>query len=507
MIPSRRDIHQKMMASTDDQLTPAEQASLEAQLAQSETAAYYAAELTAIEQTLRESLQTRLQQQMLGVTRTPPVIRADGTAVSWGNVWRLAGWAVVALVTVWFVLWGRGANTVSPASVTATPIVGVVLNTVAPSEITATNTPPPTPTALNLTAQSLLPSPVAQTPTPLLLPPTPSYTPRPLLTVAAIANDQPVLFAYDNRLWRTAVDGSRVEALTDVETFHLPRGVNGEITTQPTFRLPFVSPNGRYITWLVGSVTKVVDILTGVVKTLPYPASALADWSPDSRWLAYSDHTFQRSSSDSLYIYDVESGIATQLLALSADENPLGLLNPVWSPDGQQLAFACCFSSVSNTGEVRRVDVASGEMATVRQMTASPGNMPPSICWTVDGRVVDRSDANARRCSFVPLSLVARSPDGSLRAVVLSRSEADGLRWYVVVEDANSGQMVWQRPLLNPFLDQFSRIVWSPDGRYIFFDDDNLVSPIWRIAADGSSEAEIIVEQGVLIDVVDAWLR
>ncbi len=47
-------------------------------------------------------------------------------------------------------------------------------------------------------------------------------------------------------------------------------------------------------------------------------------------------------------------------------------------------------------------------------------------------------------------------------------------------------------------------LAWSPDGRYLFFDDSAPDSPIWRVTADGDNLTEI-VSDGYLLGVVRGW--
>jgi hypothetical protein len=42
---------------------------------------------------------------------------------------------------------------------------------------------------------------------------------------------------------------------------------------------------------------------------------------------------------------------------------------------------------------------------------------------------------------------------------------------------------------------------WSPDGQAILLDDAAAASPIWRLAADGTGELVVVVEDGTLLDI------
>jgi hypothetical protein len=45
---------------------------------------------------------------------------------------------------------------------------------------------------------------------------------------------------------------------------------------------------------------------------------------------------------------------------------------------------------------------------------------------------------------------------------------------------------------------------WSPDGQFILLDDAAVASPIWRLAADGTGEPEVVVEDGRLVELIPA---
>ncbi|MFZ1400031.1 MAG: hypothetical protein WAS33_24205, partial [Candidatus Promineifilaceae bacterium] len=48
------------------------------------------------------------------------------------------------------------------------------------------------------------------------------------------------------------------------------------------------------------------------------------------------------------------------------------------------------------------------------------------------------------------------------------------------------------------------RLGWSPDGRYLFFDDGRPNSPIWQLTAD-NSELRQISPDGILLGIVNRW--
>lgn len=102
-------------------------------------------------------------------------------------------------------------------------------------------------------------------------------------------------------------------------------------------------------------------------------------WSPDGRWLALS-----AMGSGSLRLYRVEIGCTTQPQDCVGQRQRLDTghesdWTPVWSPDGQKLAFA---SRPASSTDLFVIDLATGA---VRQLTDDPASeqLP---AWSPDGR-------------------------------------------------------------------------------------------------------------------------
>lgn len=80
--------------------------------------------------------------------------------------------------------------------------------------------------------------------------------------------------------------------------------------------------------------------------------------------------------------------------------------------------------------------------------------------------------------------------------------------------DAATGEVQMEKPLPIPAgpLYPLDRIFWSPSGTYLLLDGpDTTVEftrpllPIWRLAADGMEELEVMVDSGYLMAVVPQW--
>lgn len=71
----------------------------------------------------------------------------------------------------------------------------------------------------------------------------------------------------------------------------------------------------------------------------------------------------------------------------------------------------------------------------------------------------------------------------------------------LTVSAAATEVVLWQREISWTF----RHITWSPDGRYLFLDDDLDRSPIWHISADGSGDLETVIEDDFLLGVIPQW--
>ena len=97
-----------------------------------------------------------------------------------------------------------------------------------------------------------------------------------------------------------------------------------------------------------------------------------------------------------------------------------------------------------------------------------------------------------------------RSPDGALYASWVPADPEDRvgqgssplsiLRW-------DTREVVWERALDITV----GALRWSPDGAYLLLDDGEPDTLIWRLSADGAGEPKVVIEAGLVIDVVPQW--
>lgn len=143
--------------------------------------------------------------------------------------------------------------------------------------------------------------------------------------------------------------------------------------------------------------------------------------------------------------------------AITVASSPEPLISPVWSPDGNRLAYV---SFEEKKPVVYVQNIFDGKRRAVARFKGS--NSAPA--W---------------------------SPDGRRLAVVLSKDEASQI--YLVDADASGGTP--QRLMQSSGLD--TEPLFSPDGRWLYFTSDRGGSPqIYRMPLDGGGAQRVTFEGG-----------
>ena len=360
-------------------------------------------------------------------------------------------------------------------------------------------------------------------------------------------------YAIDGHLYRSDLAGSFVEQLTDA-ALNNPDDPD-MVASIISYRPPKVSPDGRFIAlnggWGGATVLDpATDMEIGIGRG---QAMFSPTWSPDSQHLAYI------SQEHRLCIYELND---------EPDDCPFEQANELqealWSPAGSTIAVAvvdpipdgspdCC------TGQVWLVDALSGQAEVVGTYVTSFEPVPGEVmAWLLDGSgllikqtaegsatlvtpaqsttinftepvltvspnssyflhpsgAVSDKDGNAlyvlfgNNCEGNLTFIHNWSPDSSFLAYTPLcrvngelRDEAQQL--YIV--EAATGNLLWQQALSA----ELSLSAWSSDGHYLLLQGSSSGWPadasIWRLAADGSGTPEIVVEQGILLEVVPQW--
>jgi dipeptidyl aminopeptidase/acylaminoacyl peptidase len=305
-----------------------------------------------------------------------------------------------------------------------------------------------------------------------------------------------VLFALNDDLWRTGIQGDEVEQLTENKTMNWQMNPMGEWWLAAVTRPPKASPDGRWIALSTGEEVVLIDVRQRTQIGLPGADTDLVAWSHDSNHLAYVPNHAR------VYVYDLtdQAALPRRLLELS------NITSIVWSPDNQYVAIGCCFEGGQDEihrGQIKQIHATSGQIETVGELWLSLGGGSPPLCWTNENDVkqVELDTDYSSYCSTMP-SMPAISPDGNLRAY-LQPASPDDIYWsgpsLLVVEDVQTATPLWQRELE----ENIKILKWSPENDYLFLDNDQLHSSIWRVGIEDSSALEVIVNDGFLLDVID----
>jgi Tol biopolymer transport system component len=175
-------------------------------------------------------------------------------------------------------------------------------------------------------------------------------------------------------------------------------------------------------------------------------------WSPDGSQLAF---TSDRDGDPEIWIVNADGGVAQQIT-----NNGEALdLAPAWSPDGTRLLY---YSDKSGGREIFLLDLASGSEIQLTSNNVYDGQPD----WSLNGTQM--------------VFAATRSPQGNGEPEIYI-SDASLL-------DANGDNATQLTD--NPFLDDDP--AWSPDGRQIVFESNrNGHLDIWIVNADGTGELQL----------------
>lgn len=393
-------------------------------------------------------------------------------------------------------LMGMSAACTEPPSLVPTATADPI-QTASPTAV-----PPQTTAIASATAVPTTPPGPTQT-----APATPAPTPTPVPTLPAITHPlrshQMIWFVRDGKLWRSDVHGVELEQLGNDDFLSWGEADGFGLAS---LRL---SPDGRWLANPIHQDNKlhILDLGTGQERVLPVNGSELA-WSPDSRTLAYAPvRNFPTSPPPgcALCLYDLATDTHTNLIP-NSDPSLDSIRNLVWSADGSKLAYGCCFvprepyEGISD-GRIETIHIGTGALSEAGPLTSSVGGGVARFCWR-DENIVTTDTALGDRCAatvsdwFNPISR-----DNLLAAWEAVPSSNDWTATRLTVTNRATGQLVWERTLDTTTA---LRLGWSPDGRYLFFDDGRPNSPIWQLTAD-NSELRQISPDGILLGIVNRW--
>ncbi|MHB0965884.1 MAG: WD40 repeat domain-containing serine/threonine protein kinase [Bellilinea sp.] len=295
-------------------------------------------------------------------------------------------------------------------------------------EVTLTSSPPagtpeatsenPSPTDSLTGNESKTPAPVENL--------TPTITPTPTPTKVGGSAGQ-IAFSSDRtgsmQVWLMNTDGSQQRPLTN-----LPDGACKPAWSPDGAKLAFISPCKERKDRYDGSKIFVLDVTNeSAPYPLPVPPSPAEDydpvWSPDGNRIAFSS---TRAGNPDVFVFNLKDQSLIQLTNNRAPEK-----YPVWSPSGTQIAFVRDISYsqlwiMSDTGQYQSRFSVSGEVNDMWPNWSPDGNYilfsqlnSANVPWLVSLRYEDRNTTNSTRIpprgqpDVGPVAQANISPDGN----------------------------------------------------------------------------------------------
>lgn len=224
-------------------------------------------------------------------------------------------------------------------------------------------------------------------------------------------------------------------------------------------------------------------------------------WSPDGRRIVFAGGGDPYVTA-AIYVMNADGGRRTQLFYEPTWDEPAnyfrGPMNPVWSPDGQKIAFTQGHIYVmSAAGDaIRRITSCLPTQRTCGVVGSQYGS---ELSWSPDGRAIVFSGAFSEQwLRGFPDLYVVSVDDGSIRQLTKIGQAAepewspDG-KTIAFVETGPKGGIYAIRPDgtgLRRVTDLSARdLAWSPDGTRIAFSSSD--GAIYTMSPDGSRVARI----------------
>lgn len=277
-----------------------------------------------------------------------------------------------------------------------------------------------------------------------------------VLTPKPIPQNGPLILSVGGQLRAIDVETGEARAIgaPGDQALHVSRSPDGATVA---FWRP--DPDGDQLTFMdVATHERRLRIQDVAVKW----GGCIDTWSTDSRWLA-SEVTVD--GRDQILVVDSKTGIGRVI-------TPKGVTAhcPLWSPDGESIAFTLESALGSRSLAIVRTDgsdqrVVSGGVG--RFQVSGPDTWSPDGAWIYFdaqgsglGRVYRANVAEGHSTALTDASILAvapaSSPDGSLIAFIVARPV--GWELYVANSDGTNPHRVAQHA---------TNLGWSPDGRYI----------------------------------------
>jgi dipeptidyl aminopeptidase/acylaminoacyl peptidase len=231
--------------------------------------------------------------------------------------------------------------------------------------------------------------------------------------------------------------------------------------------------------------------------------------SPDRRQVAYVRITVNQKDDDydtALWIVPADGSASPRQLTSGSRDTA-----PRWSPDGSQLAFlrAPLKDGKPQPSQVFLLDMSGGEarqLSTVARGAAAPA-------WSPDGRTIAFTSSTGPKDQ---LEKKAGEHESDVRVITRATYRSNGAGysdptrhshiWTVAV--APSGTAADARPVTSGDFDE-QGIVWSPDGRWIYFTSNRVDEPyyhppdsdLYAVSPDGGDIVPIASIDGTIASV------
>lgn len=221
--------------------------------------------------------------------------------------------------------------------------------------------------------------------------------------VAGAATNGPILFSDYRSIWKVQPDGTGMKRVARRAAHSLHASPNGKTllyTHGGLYRMPL---NGG----------KAVNVLRRFPVVSRFAGVDWASWSPDGKRIVFA------GSNDSRIYLIKPNGRGLKYLF---GKYRTGLLHPVWSPDGREIAYI----DVNKGSSLMAVNVRSGKTRMIYS-GSGPAGTPVDFDWHPDGSrlafyapyrnwMVDRDGTNLREISsgayFDSYEELVFSPDG-----------------------------------------------------------------------------------------------
>ena len=247
------------------------------------------------------------------------------------------------------------------------------------------------------------------------------------------------------------------------------------------------------------------------MKVVPFTSSAGSEWvgdfSPDGNQIAY---VWTDEKENNIDVYVKQIGVENPLRLTS---DPRADFCPVWSPDGQNVAFV----RFTETGAVIFIVPASGGVERKLLTLGSDVPFPPAWDWSPDGKFIAFT---VKPSKDEPSKIFLISPDTLARHPLTAPTEnLDGFDYLgdsepVFSPDSKSVAFIRQSSLVSADVyispitggeprrltsenTPVTRVTWTADGREIIFSATSNRfahnSSLWRIPASGGAPERITV--------------